>query len=266
MKKFRLFTAVYPYLHVIVLIFFTMTLIVIAYIWGELFQGSEPSQYIGQSITQLVSTLFFIFILWRFGWLRASGFTCVGRAQTWVIIILPLIYVLAKDIYLITGEFSFELSNPTLIFWLGLGSLTTGLFEETVFRGVVLFSFLRLWDHSRSGMTKSILMAALLFGGIHVLRLAENSVPQTLLGMFTAALAGFFYGVILLHGRSIWIPIVFHGLHNAVINLNMAGRNAAETPLISFFMLVTYIPVFLLGIYLLKRIPQRRVTKGEGKT
>ncbi|UCE20803.1 MAG: CPBP family intramembrane metalloprotease [Candidatus Aminicenantes bacterium] len=256
MKRFKAFAALHPVLFVMIFVFISVLLVVIAYSWGELFPCSELSQYIGQSITQLVSTLCFILILWRFGWLRASGFTSIGRVQTWLLISLPFLYVLAKDVYLITGEFSFGPSNPTLTFWLGLSSLTTGLFEETVFRGVVLFSFLRLWEHSRSGMTKSISVSALLFGGIHVLRLAENSVPQTLLTMFTAVLIGFFYGVILLHGGSIWIPIVFHSLHNAVLNLIMAGKNAVETALESFFILLTTIPAFLLGIYLLKKIPQ----------
>ncbi len=259
MKRFKAFAALHPVLFVMIFVFISVLLIAIAYSWGVLFPRSEPSQYIGQSITQLVSALCFIFVLWRFGWLRASGFTSMGRGQTWIFITLPFLYVLAKDVYLITGDFSFGLSNPTLLFWLGVSSLTTGFFEETVFRGVVLFSFLLLWDHSRSGMTKSISVNALLFGGIHVLRLAESPVHQTLLVMLTAVLIGFFYGVILLHGRSIWIPIVFHSLHNAVLNLNMAGKNAVETPLESFFILVTTIPVFLLGIYLLKKIRQIRV-------
>lgn len=256
MKKFRIFAALHPFLSAMILVFISLFLIAIAYSWGVLFPCSELNQYIGQSVIQLTSTLFLVLILWRFRWLRASGFTINGRGQTWMIIILPLIYVLAKDIYLTTGDFSFELSHPSLIFWLGLSSLTTGLFEETLFRGVVLFSFLLLWDHSRSGMTKSISVAALLFGGIHILRLVENPLPQTLLTMLTAVLAGFFYGVILLHGGSIWIPIVFHCLHDAVVNLNMVGKHAVETPLINLFILLTYIPVFLLGIYLLKKIRQ----------
>jgi membrane protease YdiL (CAAX protease family) len=257
MRRFKVFAEFHPFLFVMIFVFISALLIAIAYLWGELFQGSELSQYIGQSVTQLVSTLFFIFILWRFGWLRASGFTSIGRSQTWILITLPFLYVLAKDIYLITGDFSFELSNPALLFWLGLSSLTTGLFEETLFRGVVLFSFLLLWGHSKSGMTKSISVTALLFGGMHILRLVENPAPQTLLTMLTAVLAGFFFGVILLHGGSIWIPIVFHSLHNAVVNLNMAGKNAVETILGSFLILLTIIPVFLLGIYLLKKIPQK---------
>jgi membrane protease YdiL (CAAX protease family) len=256
MKRFKVFAEFHPFLFLIILGFISLFLIILAYSWEELFKGSEQNQYIGQSVIQLASTLFLIFVLWRFGWLRDSGFTSIGRGQTWIIIILPFIYVLAKDIYLLTGEFSFELSKPTLLFWRGLSSLTTGLFEETVFRGVVLFSFLLLWGHSRSGMIKSISVAALLFGGVYILRLAENPVPQTVLTVLTFVLAGFFYGVILVHGRSIWIPIAFHGLHNAVMNLNMAGKNAVETPLGSFFILLTTIPVFLLGIYLLKRIPQ----------
>ena len=256
MRRFKVFAEFHPFLFVMILGFISVFLIILAYSWRELFQGSELNQYVGQSVIQLASTLFLIFILWRFGWLRASGFTSIGRGQTWIIIILPLIYVLTKDIYLMTGDFSFEFSHPSLLFWLGLSSLTTGLFEETVFRGVVLFSFLLIWNHSRSGVIKSISVTALLFGGVHILQLAENPIPQTVLTMLTAVLAGFFYGVILLHGRSIWIPIIFHGLHNAAVSLSMAGKNAVETPLLSFFILVTYIPVFLLGVYLLKKIHQ----------
>lgn len=257
MKRFKVFAEYHPFLFVMILGFISVFLIILAYSWGELFQGSELNQYIGQSVIQLASTLFLIFILWRFGWLRDSGFTSIGRGQTWIIIILPFIYVLAKDIYFMTGDFSFELSHPTLLFWLGLSSLTTGLFEETLFRGVVLFSFLLIWNHSRSGITKSISASALLYGGIHLLLLVENPAPQTVVAMLTAVLAGFFYGVILLHGGSIWIPIAFHCLHNVVVNLNMAGKDTVETPLISFLILVTYIPVFLLGVYLLKKIRPR---------
>jgi len=261
MKRIKVFEEIHPYLYAVVLIFLTMVLIIIAYMWRVLFQGSELNQYIGQFLTHFVSTLFLVFVIWQLGWLRVSGFTFIGRSQTWMIVLLPLVYVLLKDIYLTTGEFSFDLSNPTFVFWLGLSGLAGCLFEETVFRGVVLFYFLRLWGYSKHGVKKSILMAALLFGGFHVLWLAENAVPQTVLYMLTASLAGFFYGVILLHGQSIWIPIVFHSLHDTVVNLNMAGKNVLETPLISFFMLVTYIPVFLLGIYLLKKIPQIQVSE-----
>ncbi len=259
MQRFELFEEQHPCLNSILLIFFTIILIVMAYAWREISKSSELNQYIGQSITQLISTLFFVFIIWRLGWLHLSGFTFIGRSQTWLLIMLTLIYVLAKDVYLTAGGFSFELSNSTLVFWLGLSGLAAGLFEETVFRGIVLFYFLRLWGCSKSGLTRSIFMAALLFGGIRVLKLTENPWPQTALSIFTAVFAGFFYGVILLHGQSIWIPIVFHGLYDTVINLNIAGENGTETPLISFFVLVTYIPVFLLGVYLLKSIPLKRI-------
>jgi membrane protease YdiL (CAAX protease family) len=156
MNRFKVFAVVHPYLNVIVSIFITMTLIVIAYAWGEVFQSSVLIQYVGQSIISLVSTLFFVFIIRRFGWLRASGFTSIGRRQAWLKILVIFIYILAINLCLTTGKSSFELSNPALIFWLGLSSLTAALFEETVFRGVVLFSFLWLWGYSKSGITKSI--------------------------------------------------------------------------------------------------------------
>jgi membrane protease YdiL (CAAX protease family) len=245
-----------PSISTIVLIFFALILIAVAFAWGKIFQGSELNQHIGQSITQIGSALFFVFVIWRFGWLRASGFAAVGRGRTWLLVTFPFIYVLAKDIYLTTGEFSFELTDPASIFWPGLSGLTAGLLEETVFRGIILFYFLRLWGRAKSGLTKSLFIAALLFGGIQLLRLAENPWPQTLLDMLTASLTGFFYGVVLLHGQSIWIPIVFHGLHDAVVNLNMVGKNVVETPRLSVFMLLTTIPVFLFGIYLLKKIPR----------
>ncbi len=254
MKRFKVVEEIRPYLYVIVLIFFTIILIAIAFAWGEVFQGSELNQYIGQSITQFVSALFLVFIIWRLGWLQNSGFTFIGRIHTWLLILLPLVYVITKDIYLTAGDFSFKVYDPPKFFWSGLSSLAAGLFEETVFRGIVLFYFLRLWGSSKSGLTKSILTAALLFGGIQVLRLTEYPVIQTVLCMLTAVLAGFFYGVILLHGQSIWIPIVFHGLYDTAVNLNMTGKNVTETPYISFFVLMSYIPVFLLGVYLLQKI------------
>jgi len=257
MSRLKFIKTVRPNFSAKVLIFLTIVLIIIACGWEKLLQISALNQYIGQSVIQIVSTLCFICILWRFGWLRASGFIRIGQGRTWIIIIFPLIYVLTKDIYLITGDLSFDFPNPHLIFWLSLSSLTTSLFEETLFRGLVLFSFLLLWDHSKFGIVKSITVSASLFGGIHVLQLAENPLPQTLLIMLTAVLGGFFYGVILLHGGSIWIPIVFHGLHNAGVNLFTAGWNFTEKPLINFFILMTYIPVFLLGVYLLKKLPQK---------
>lgn len=255
MKRFKVFATLHPALFVLFIVLISVLLIAIAYLWGVLFPGSALCQYVGQSLLQAVSTLCLVFLLWRFGWLQISGFGSLGRGRTWIIIILPFVYTLAKDIYFLTGEFSFELSNPRLGFWLGLSGLTTGLFEETVFRGVVLSSLLLLWDHSRFGLTKSLSVTALLFGGIHLVRLVENPVPQTVLAMIAAVLAGFFYGVISLSGGSIWIPIAFHGLYEAALSLNLAGKNAVETPLTSLFIVLTYSPVFLLGLSLLKRIP-----------
>jgi len=258
MSSLKFSKSFHLYLYAIVVIFFTIVLIAMACGWEKFLQISVLNQHIAQSVVYLLSTLFLVFVIWRLGWLQSSGFTFFGRIKTWLIILFPLIHVLTKDFYFITRDFSLKISEPRLVFWSGFSGFASGFFEETVFRGIVLFYFLRSWGHSISGIVKSITVSASLFGGIHVLQLAENPLPQTLLIMLTAVLAGFFYGVILLHGGSIWIPIVFHGLHNAGVNIFIAGRTFSEKSLINFFILITYIPVFLLGIYLLKKIPQNK--------
>lgn len=257
LERFKVLVGFHPYLVLTALVFLILILIAVAYFWGQWIQDSVINQCVVQFTTQLISSLFFLFILWQLCLLKASGFTRMGRSKTWSVAAMFLIYMVVINIYLRTGEFFFELSDPDLTFWLSLSSLVAGLFEETVFRGVVLFIFLWLWRGSKYCVAKSVSISALLFGCISILRLDGNSLFQILLSMLVATLAGFFYGAILLHGRSIWIPIVFHGLHNVGINLNMIGKDAIETPQTSLYLLLAYIPLFAVALHLLKKIPRR---------
>ena len=247
--------ASHPCLFMTVFVLVIVLLIAIAYFSERWTKDSEVNQWIIQSITQLISFAFFVFILWQSGWLQDTGFARFGRSTTWGIAIVIFLYLAAAHFFFKTGPLFSRMPEPDFIFWLIFGSLIAGLFEELAFRGIFLFTFLWLWRRAKYQVVKSISATALLFGFVSILKTDGNSFYQTVWGVLTAAVAGFVYGVLLLHGKSIWIPVVLHGLHNVGMNLFMVDGNAAESLRPDLFLLLASIPVFLLGIYLLKRIP-----------
>jgi CDP-diglyceride synthetase len=67
--------------------------------------------YVGQILGRLLSTLIFVFILSQLGWLTATGFTRLAEWQSWLPILLLLVYAMAAAVYAYFGEFRFDLSN-----------------------------------------------------------------------------------------------------------------------------------------------------------
>ena len=247
--------ASHPYLFMTASVFVILLLIAIAFFWGRRTEDSNLNQCIIQSITQLISVIFIGFFLWQYGWLQTAGFTRFGRKRTWMIALIILMYMAAVFVFSRMGTLCFKTRDPRLILWLSVNGFTAGFFEETVFRGILLFTLLWIWRRSKYQMAKSISSTSLLFGCASILKTNGDSIAQTVLGALTATTAGFIYGVLLLHGKSIWIPVVLHGLHKAGVNAFMTSRSAEATFRPDLFLLLTAIPVLLLGIYLLKSIP-----------
>jgi len=89
------------------------------------------------------------------------------------------------------------------------------LFEETLIRGYVLESFLRL---SKSGnVLPAVFWSSLLFGLSHLMNLARQDLPTTLYQVgFTFAL-GALYAAIYLRTGSLWWPIVLHFANDFIV-------------------------------------------------
>lgn len=89
------------------------------------------------------------------------------------------------------------------------------LYEETLFRGYILESFLRLSKFSN--VLPAVFWSSLLFGLSHLMNLARQDLPTTLYQVgFTFGL-GALYAAIYLRTGSLWWPIVLHFANDFIV-------------------------------------------------
>jgi membrane protease YdiL (CAAX protease family) len=143
----------------------------------------------------------------------------------------------------IDGSFirnSFVLANelpPRSASW--LISLPS-IFEEMMWRGVILAVFLRVYDHR-----KAILYSALCFGLLHILSVQNGySLLYSLGNVLWAAILGLFYGYVTLKADSLLPAMIVHYLGN----LFLSAINAYIQANASIQALAVYGIVFTFGI------------------
>ena len=96
--------------------------------------------------------------------------------------------------------------------WSWLNPLPS-IFEEVMFRGVVLSLFL-----SRYTKPQAVLFTALGFGAMHLLNLTSGRETVWVLGQFVwSAIFGLFYGILVLKANSLWPAMLIHYLSNLFI-------------------------------------------------
>lgn len=114
------------------------------------------------------------------------------------------------------------------------------IFEEAVFRGIVLTVFL-----GRYSERKAIIFSALGFGLMHLLNLASGRELAWVMGQVVwAFILGLFYGYLFVKTRSLLPPMIVHYLGNVFIS-SLTGYLQSRAPV---EMQVLYGVIFSLGI------------------
>jgi membrane protease YdiL (CAAX protease family) len=205
---------------------------------------------------RLLIAALFIFLLYRLGWLHAAGFRGPDFPRKWAVIVLSTLYLCLALPYAYTRSLAIDLSDPSIIAIGFLKTLAVGLLEETVFRGVIMYAFLRLWGDSPQGVLKSLLISSLLFSSIHLFNFLSG-VPfvYVLLQTVYTLFLGIFVAAVVLYTKSIWPAIVFHTLIDAASQLGRIGKPELD-PTLSLALLLAAIilPVGAYGLYLLRRV------------
>lgn len=100
---------------------------------------------------------------------------------------------------------------PALVFT----CLTTALFEELLFRGILLRLFLARTGYARKGAFAAVLLSSAIFGAMHLLNLAAGADPGgTLLQVGYSFLIGCACAALCCLFGSLLLPILFHALYN----------------------------------------------------
>lgn len=93
-----------------------------------------------------------------------------------------------------------------------------GIFEEFLFRGIVLNTFLaKMKSDSFTSKIAAIVISSILFGVVHLLNLFDspNLINDTIAQVFYSTFIGIFYGALYMRTKNIWVVVFYHIMYNA---------------------------------------------------
>ena len=127
--------------------------------------------------------------------------------------LIELGYVLISYVpNLIDGSFSIKPLTLTILFV----SLTAGIKEEVVFRGVIISTLMRQWK-DRNLFRQAALVSGIVFGLIHAANIFAGADPlQTLFQVIGSVGVGFIFAAVYLRTGSILPCMFYHALHDII--------------------------------------------------
>ena len=127
--------------------------------------------------------------------------------------LIELGYVLISYVpNLIDGSFSIK----PLVWTIILVSLTAGIKEEVVFRGVIISTLMRQWK-DRNLFRQAALVSGIVFGLIHAANIFAGADPlQTLFQVIGSVSVGFIFAAVYLRTGSILPCMFYHALHDII--------------------------------------------------
>jgi membrane protease YdiL (CAAX protease family) len=257
-RKIKDFAMRQPFLFAIFLILSSLVVEILAGVLVVVLFRVQQADLIFAPIVLIITTLYLVFILWSFGWLKAAGVATLGSWKGWLAALVLLIYYLLELIYSFFGEFSFTVP-PNAVSGLKVASVFTGaMFEEILFRGVILYALVCVWGTTRKGVLKAVLISALLFGGIHALN-AIGGDPSEVLGQIVIALfESVWLGAIVLVWGSIWPVVFIHGVTDWVLQTKALSYADYHGTASSYTLAVLLgLPLVALGVWWILRAALR---------
>ena len=127
--------------------------------------------------------------------------------------LIELGYVLISYVpNLIDGSFSIK----PLVWTIILVSLTAGIKEELIFRGVIISTLMRQWK-DRNLFRQAALVSGIVFGLIHAANIFAGADPlQTLFQVIGSVSVGFIFAAVYLRTGSILPCMLYHALHDII--------------------------------------------------
>ena len=165
---------------------------------------------------------------------------------------------------------SIDFSNALLLL---IACLLVGFAEEFVFRGYLQPVFLKKYISCKNGIFLGVLFPAIFFGTSHLLNLTVNdNIPQVIGQSIYAIFIGFFFGVVLLKTNKLIPLAITHGLINFFFLFgSLPSLNNDIEPAVAMILseqivaaaapLIIFIPLFVIGLILLKKITKDDVEK-----
>ena len=206
---------------VFVYILWELTGTLVAYVVGKVMDNWEEtlySSYISMLFNEVL-TFVIMFVLFR---KKADFVRKEKRNGSWLpvfgMFIFPLIQIGNDLMTLVHGKKIFSLlSGKGICFFLicGVASLSIGLLEEYVWRGILLNMFLAAWGKKKNGIYCAVVVSSLGFGLCHYRNLlVGQNFADTTKQVLYAICFGMFLAALFIQTNHLFIPVLVHGLCN----------------------------------------------------
>jgi membrane protease YdiL (CAAX protease family) len=219
----------------------------------------QPYADIAMTLMRLSVTVALLFLAWRMGWLEGTGITRLGSWQVWLLAIGGLLYFTCAALYAFYGKITFDIASfahlpaARAIFY---KQLVAVVYEEILFRGVVLYVLIRVWSGTRSGIIGSVLLAAVLFALPHIVGIFIGlSRRAALMLVLETCIIAVWWGALVVWGGSVWLAVLLHLIPNLVVEVQGLSTPMVTPDTLAYRRILWFsIPLGVLGIGLLMRV------------
>lgn len=109
---------------------------------------------------------------------------------------------------------SYPAVNSLILVLYSFAFLSTGFFEEILFRGIIFTLINNKLSSRKHGFYLSLFISSFLFGAAHITNFLKGTVPFSnfINQLIYAAVIGVLFTALYLRCNTLWFPIVIHGL------------------------------------------------------
>ena len=178
----------------------------------------------------------------------------------WLLILIPAIYAILSTLYAYSGIVNPFIIKSSVDSSVGLNMMGSGLAEELVYRGLILYCFLNAWSDRKHSLLLACIASSVVFGASHMFWvIMGKDLILGLLQSIAAIFSGIFYAAIVLKTKSIWPAVLIHGFSNALVYMKLSGfKDFSENIYSNSMDVLLSLPLLLLGILIiLKMYPKK---------
>ena len=266
--------------HTVLSVFLLLVLLLLLTTAGGLsiIAGDIVEETVGMPIFivyQLALSIICIFLMRKLHVLNENDFKFInignGFLLSWVMLLLAAVQFVSGLSSPPEGGFL----KPTpfyLITVILYPFIVSGLFEEVLFRGLVLKILLKKTGGTKNGIIGAFVISATLFGIVHSVNLFWEAPLTVFSSVVFATGGGFFLGAIYLRTKTLIAPILLHGLFNLSSMIWWAftpngPTSTSETTLADFLVtfLIAVLPLVIASFVLLRKVdPEGIAENGNG--
>lgn len=184
-----------------------------------------------------------------------------GLLLGWLFITVGLYNFVSSYLSFDKSSISYPSIQKIILFTLIM--LLVGIFEEVLYRGLILNSMITRFGYNKAGIVKSIILSSLIFGLGHLANLVmfPNLVIRTASQIIYASLNGILFASIYVRCKNIWAVAILHAVYDWLVKVSeiyhpvtIPSAPVDISALSGIINVIFAIPFALVGFFLLRKV------------